>query len=802
MNIYRVDYEIDSDSDESPAPPPLLYSLGSPDSAPSTSSSSSSELVLRNGKRLCDPDETVGKAEAKKFKRAIDCPLQKRIEWLVANACRPPVLTLREKSARAVADSWSDPSEVRDCLEEMGRSKSASAFKVEIGVHLKGANLVAFIRREGGLDALGEKSHCELFQRLLVAVYTETSRFDQSYPVKKALTQCVKAFRHKTLNRETLQLGVHRLGLTDVFSQPKLAGLDRLLWSFHMKESHSDPCLIDYPPLKYPLPPVLRNNDRAQAAVFERCYPLSNEVAKKEAAWRRKVSSEVREKEERGLELSKETEELFRKSLHPFMFWSDGENKPLSERYAHFLCIIVKLGALGAHKVAVTAAFLILTHPFYSSDRLRLEEPKLAPRLRDYRVDVFRILAKSLGWLHASLDLPLAVLHYAKQHVNATPSPCLSELARLVLIELEIHVRYGHYSRAGEVFWTWFGRLPLSSRLSEEMVLIYCAGVFSSVQNQLMEALLTDGVHRNCDRNNGCWIRYVKPLARSAGNKIFRLRCLLHRCESDVTVTDYFRRALERAQLICSFLDMCVLKISARNHHVFALELQVWHKRRTWSAWAGPELDPFLQVVPSDVRDANGWRRKVEFIRDYKNRSFGPVSSTGDFHRNNADFMFSLLVSIMLHQWNGFTYKSLIGDCLDAYEKSTVGRHHRIPLLQKMRDLHESEGNLLLKPHKFLNEEERLCAKKRAEARGDKHPDLVHPFSKKEDISFGDLTSRAIRKNAVTTMRDCLEDFKCQDFSSEDQFCRYLRERDEAAPAWIEFGLKCFRFDHYDSSDN
>ena len=46
-------------------------------------------------------------------------------------------------------------------------------------------------------------------------------------------------------------------------------------------------------------------------------------------------------------------------------------------------------------------------------------------------------------------------------------------------------------------------------------------------------------------------------------------------------------------------------------------------------------------------------------------------------------------------------------------------------------------------------------------------------------------------------MRDCLEDFEFQDFSSEDQFCRYLRERDEAAPAWIEFGLKCFGFDHY-----
>ena len=819
MNLYRIDYEVDSDSDdETSGPPPysplsmrpgyqavLSSNLGSPESAPSSPpppSSSSSGLVLRNGKRLIDREDEAGEAEAKKNERTKYCPLRIRIEWLRKNYCRPPALTLREKSARAVADTWSDRYEVWDRLEEMGRSPAASAFKAEIGVHLKGDNLVAFIRREGGLDALSQRSWPEVFQRLLRSVYAEMSRFDLAYPAKKELSRSIKAFRHKTLKRETLQVGVHRLGLTDMFYQPQLKGLDRQLWSFHQKEAFKDHVMIDYPPLKYPLPPVLCNTNRAQAALYDRCYPINTEVANKEAAWRRKVSSEVREREERGLELSKETKALFRSSLHPIMFWSNGAKKPLSERHAQLLITLVKLGAVGSHKVAVTAAFLILTHPFYSLDRIRLEEPELAPRFRDYRVDIYRVLSKSLAWLHASLDLPLAVLHLAKLHVHATQPPCLSELARLALIELEIHVRYGHYVRAGELFWSWFGCLPSSSRLFEEMVTLYCFGVFSSVQEQLMEALLTEGAHRDCNFTTGCWELYVKPIAQAAGNKIFRLRCLLHRCESDVTVTDKFRRVLEQAQIICSFFNLCVLKISSRHRELFVLELKVWQERCTWSRWAGPELATFTYPVPRDVTDRDGWRCLVEYVRDYENRSFGEISSTGDYKRNNADFLFSLLLGLLLHQFNGFTYKHLIRECLETYKKSTVGRHHRIPLLEKLVDLHEGGDKLVVKPHKYLNEEEREVARKVAEARGDKYRYPTHPTAKKEEVSYGELTVSAIRAFSISTMQDCLEDFERQDFSSADQFCRYLRERDDAAPAWIEFGLKCFRFDHYVRNGN
>ena len=83
MNLYRIDYEVNSDSDdETSGPPPysplsmrpgyqavLSSNLGSPESAPSSPPpppSSSSGLVLRNGKRLIDREDEAGEAEAKK----------------------------------------------------------------------------------------------------------------------------------------------------------------------------------------------------------------------------------------------------------------------------------------------------------------------------------------------------------------------------------------------------------------------------------------------------------------------------------------------------------------------------------------------------------------------------------------------------------------------------------------------------------------------------------------------------------------------------------------------------------------
>ena len=812
MSVYRVDYEIDdSDSGESTGPPPyspLACRPGYQEHLSSSLGSSSSSIpivilerptlppiTLRNGKRLLDQEGTPGEAGTQTVKKLkpSDCPLRKRIEWLKSNACHPPALTLREKSARAVADSWSDRAEVREQLEEMGRSKTASAFKAEIGVHLKGENLVAFIRREGGLDAIAHRTWPEVFQRLLTAVYAETGRFKQSIQARKELSRSIKAFRSKALNRVTLQPAVHRLGLTDMYSQPHLLGLDKQIFSFYKKVAHREHHMIKYPLLRYPLPPVLRNRDRAKVALFDRCYPANPDVAKREAEWRRKVSSEVREKEEWGLELSEETDKLFRSSLHDFMFWNDTENKPLSERHLELTCLLIKLDSHCAFQLVVTAAFLLLTDPYYSSDRLRLEEPKLAPRFREFRVDVFRVLARSLGWLHASLDLPLAVLQYAKQFVHASQPPCLSELAQLALIQLEIHVRYGHYSRAGDIFWSWNGRLPSSSWLSEEMILIYCAGVFCSVQEQLTEALLTERVHDYCFYRP-CWDNYVKPTVRSAGNKIFRLRCLLHRCLADATVTDVFRRNLECAVLICSFFNLSVLKISSKHRQDFSHELRILHQRIKWSRCGSLHLKPFLHALPVNVREARDWHSLVGTTIEDEKPMLESFARTGDANRNYADLLFSLVFCAVFHQSPRFTFKHLISDCLDVYKKSTVGRHHRIPLLEKLLSFHEN--NPTIKPHVYLNSEEQAFAKARAEASGGKYPDLHHPLLKKADICFSDLTSNAIREFALQTMRDCLEDFEYQDFSSAEQFCRYLRERDDAAPAWIEFGLKCFRFDH------
>jgi hypothetical protein len=723
-------------------------------------------------------------------KRRLFCPIQERIKWMKNNAYQPPAQTLREKSALALAQSWSDCSEVTEQLASMGRSEMAMIFKAEVGVFLKGHNLVVFIRREGGLYTLAQKCWPGVFQRLLTAVYAEIARFDQDPANRKNLSRCIRVFREKTEKRSVIQKEVHRLGMTEFYEQTGLQDLEKQLVKFYSVQDQRLTSNRSRPLLVYPLPPVLRVTPAESTDLIEAWCPLFTPLRKLEQEWRKQVSTQTRWNEERGLELSDQTKLFQQSEYKSWSLWSRVTLLPVSQRHVLLLAMMAQSYFQRTPQLTLVAGFLALTHPFYSADRITLDEPESAPLIRPLRIDIFWFLSRALSLLHASIDLPMACLEKAKREVltQEPQPPCLSEQARLALMTLEIHVRYGHFSRAQEIFSSWFGRFPSSSWLSEELVMIYTAGVLSSAQDKLVETYLTEKFHWACSRDLPCWEQFVKPMIRAVKNKILPLQCLLHRCLSDLTLREDFRDDCKNALQICTLYLLTAAKISSKQ--AFKEALRLVHAKLQWGHHNknSIHLKPFEKPLPSSIEFQWSWKW---FVNDLYFTLIRGVHQDASCSQNSsrmfADSLFTLLVSLLFHQ-NQYETKTVIQETMLAYNKSTAGRHYRIPLLAQLLRYQESPREMELDAPAWIPELDNIDSGIKAES-------VVHPTVTRSQLTADDLTASEIRNTAQSSMQDCLRGFEHQDFSSDEKFCCYLRKKDEMMPAWIDFGLKCFRFD-------
>jgi hypothetical protein len=156
-----------------------------------------------------------------------------------------------------------------------------------------------------------------------------------------------------------------------------------------------------------------------------------------------------------------------------------------------------------------------------------------------------------------------------------------------------------------------------------------------------------------------------------------------------------------------------------------------------------------------------------------------------------ADYLFSLLVSALFHRKhiNGL---ALVRLTQEAYEKSTALLHHRLPLLTRLND-YLTQNRRPLRDERPAFPSLTPDVLKKSLAKG--QPNVFHAFKDREDVTAEHRTARRVQEFALATMRDCLEDFAGQDgFQSTEKFCRYLRNRDECAPVWLENGLLCMRF--------
>ena len=722
----------------------------------------------------------------KKFKRS---SYTRCVQWLKKGLLQPLLPGLREKSALALANHWMELGQVKQEMNIMGNSEMAMVFKMEVAVHLKGHHLAAFIRSHGGLDTLTRKGWPEVAQRLIVAVYLEMTRFTQTQLARQDLSKCVQEFRKATQERPNVVMAIHRLGLSETYSQQNVKEDDIAIYQYHRTQAERVLCQGFCPMLIFPLVPILRIDPKHTRDMTDKCYLPCEAVRANEKRWRQKTSSQVQWEEDRGLVLSEESAEYRRYSYDDCEEWSHLENRSLVYRHFRLLQTIAQCSANNAHPLVLVACFLALVDPFYSADRMTLDEPLRAPLVRSCQMDIFFYLSRALCWLHAAMDVPLACYQKAKKMVMAQQPPCFSEQARLALMQQEILVRYGHYSRAREVLTIWFDKLPSTSWMHEELVMIHATGVFYATQEWIVAAHITNMIHEQCTNSNLklCWEQHVKPLLQKSMTQLLLLKSFLYRCLSDLTLRPQFKRDCHTSLEIAELYIITVTKMLRQTEYTYMDGLTTIFKRLKSSStlYSSLHLEPFNNPLPYSVASAANWTTLINCVTSNAKTGFQGYSLT-DKPRAYADALFTVLVSLLIHlpPWPmSAKVIELTETTLDMYRASTAGRHHRVGLLSRL---------LLLKTDPSSH---RIFTDITGSASMVRPPlNIYHPGANKSGLTAEETLTHDIRDYTESTMKHCLDNFEQQNFDNPEMFCQFIKNCDSLTPVWIDAGLRGFRF--------
>jgi len=750
------------------------------------------------------PPPTVRPSAKKKMKPT---SLRDILDWFKYSLADESVAeTLRESSARHIAQSWCKLDELVAQLKAMGSSNMAFYFKAEIGVHLTGEALAYFIQSEGGLLTLAHRCWPEVFQRLLITIYRDISYLGNTKDIigRRHLSKCIRLFRESAQETTSYaMLTVHRLGLTYAFEKKnRLDDDERPMLEYYDALDQRHHRVYYLPKLIYPLPPSLQLEQPAAEITGD--YGSSNLVCQRRTKLRRQVSQEEFWNEERGKELTIASQRHRQASFSDLNRWSTVHNQPLLSRHFLLLTVMVYASINHAPQQVMVAAILALTHPFYAGSGMRETDPERTGKVFQAKLDIYWYLAKSLCWVHAKMDLPLACLYMAKQHVKKQPVACISELARLALLKMEIFLRYGFYTQARDLFGEWFQRVPCSSWLYEDFVMMYCAGVFYHLQDIFVEIYITELQHSDCNKLP-CYNIHVEPMVRSVSNQLFLLKSILYSCLANLTIREDFRSDCKNALQLCTFYHYTVLKIGFRHIVSYASQLKHIYEKLNWDyniCSTSSHLLPFIMPLPYSVQSTMFWQELFRKAATQGLSEYQAMSGSENV-RAHTDYRFTLLVSGLFHrsdfQSNTQEVFKWAEPILFMYRGCTGHRHHRIRLLEKLLWKLEMgskvglEGGCLVTRRELYNNLPNNSAELEKEMLA--FPNLHHPKMTKRELSAQDFTRYHAQDFAQSTMRDCLNDFEYQNFSSDEMFCQYLRLRDpKVMNPCIQNGLACFRF--------
>jgi hypothetical protein len=674
-----------------------------------------------------------------------------------------------------------------------GTSLMSRVFKTEIAVHCKGLVLAGFIKREGGLATLMRDCWTDVFERLLVAVYAEIARFDQVPIARRALSRCIRKFRERFLEREYAGFYpvIHRLGLTESYEPISYDSKDQAddddeqtLRGYYLQQDERSQCYRPVPPLFYPLPSVLRLDAALENAPAT--FQVSPFIMKKQQMWKDCTLPRQRDLEIKGVELS-DWSARFRTddNVHYRSPWAQMENVSPFRCHVMLARCVVSSCCHGCYPATVVLSFLAFTDPHYSIDRVAIQDRCATARLRPVSVDVCRFLATALTALHCHLDLPLACLEKMKLlYSSQLERVSLGDQGRMVLVQLEIYVRYGFLRQARDVFWTWFGAFPSTSWIHQELVLIYCSGVMQSALDDMLEIRLTASIHKICELNykvKTCRKTYVEPLLRKLNTKLMLIKSILLRTLSDMTLGENFRSDANNALIVCIMLLAIQKKEATQSCRMScANALENLHMRLHWNqySWNSPHLDAFFFLTPKDVDGLFEWSGVFNNI--LTDRIGGMQADTHlETPLKYAERLYAVTAASVFFV-SHVQFTRYLEETRKMYVESTAGRHPRIAILERFLAFYDQEEQQDL---------DRMPSGRRIKA------EQVHAsFTDPHFLTAGGLVNRQAQDFAVATMRDCLRQFRGCHLQSNEGFCRYLRERDTTMPAILHAGLKVLRF--------
>jgi len=210
----------------------------------------------------------------------------------------------------------------------------------------------------------------------------------------------------------------------------------------------------------------------------------------------------------------------------------------------------------GRHHVTVFMGFWMLTHLSGL-----LHPPAQSPQFffRKFKVDVGVRLATSLSAFHFFLDVPLSCLALVEGSSIATDgaSRCSNLLAnrwQMAVARHEVLVAYGLHREAADLFVKNLGRIPSSSYLYDELVLVHVWSQLQLALDVLLEMYVSLAMHKFCQAANECW-------DSDAGNRdllaqtLARLKRTVHGRLAEGSISERLRVNLNGVSLLLPLFE-------------------------------------------------------------------------------------------------------------------------------------------------------------------------------------------------------------------------------------------------------
>ena len=706
----------------------------------------------------------------------------RRMEWIEQLIPMPAQLSLMEKSAEALAKTYSDNETLLPELSNMEKSDIAGFFKIQVGAFLKGVHLAQMIDNEKGLAKLERNSCDQLFQKFLINLIHERDRLDQPPPIATRLTNCLRAYKILVDRSLDVQHNVHRLGLTKAFKQDNLiTRLDFLMSDYYTHLDDRTPYVTGSLPVVYPLPHVLRIDPVATYDKRSRCFPLGELTLKRMAEMYATCESpSERMAEFKGLELSHYSEEKRHERLKNM-----ARDRTVGSRHLTMLTSMVRAQFNGAPQLVLITALMALVEPFYSASRASLEDASNAPLLRRFRFDIFWFLSCALSTFYACLDLPLACYAMAKKSLPRFV--CVGDEMRLAIMYQNILVMYGHWKPARHLFQQWFFRMPVSSWMFEELVLVHVKGVFRSIEELFVEIYITNMIHGHCGRL--CDEMYIDKAYKTIDRRVSEVQRMAFQVLAKVHVQFRFQSELQLIVQLCSYYKIMLKKMERDNENTYANELKhIWQKMQ-WerSSTTSQHIQPFVRQLPYGIDSTYYWTILINDTVNHNRRQWetaGLLSTSLSL----ADALFSLIGCMLHNKRTSFSLPDLITKAIDQYERFTNCRHYRIPLLKKLQLVVNDPSNVALPPndsivlpYHFRRSVSHIVG-------------CEHPGVPQEKLTAVGMSQEEIKRFSRTA-KDSLNNFaSLEEWSNDDMFVAYLRQRDEMMPVWMDVGLTSFRY--------